>query len=142
NGSGSQYVSLNDYVSAQPGPADLRLDSGGYSIDSPDNHFWGNDWDNRTYNGVIVRALDPGWLYENRAVVRAKVTSAGIVDGTSNTMMVGEKFVPLNWRGGQWWADDDGPIEGWDPDIARSTVNCRTYFPLGNPTRDTRLDDW
>jgi prepilin-type N-terminal cleavage/methylation domain-containing protein/prepilin-type processing-associated H-X9-DG protein len=142
NGSGSQLVSLNDYTGAQPGARVLRTDSNGNVLDTPDNNFWGNDNDNRTYNGVIARALDPGWLYENPQLIGAKVTFASIQDGTSNTMMIGEKFVPTNWYGGQWWADDDGPIEGWDPDIARSTINSRAYFAPGNPTRDTNLEDW
>jgi prepilin-type N-terminal cleavage/methylation domain-containing protein/prepilin-type processing-associated H-X9-DG protein len=142
NGSGERFVNLTDYVCAQPGPANLRLDSNGYAVDTPDANFWGNTDDWRAYNGVIARSMDPGWLYENPQIVHGKTGFATITDGASNTLMIGEKFVPSNWYGGQHWGDDDGPIEGWDPDIARSTVNNIKYFSYGNPARDTRLEDW
>jgi prepilin-type processing-associated H-X9-DG protein len=59
---------------------------------------------------------------------------ADVTDGTSNTMLAGDKWVPSNQYAGQHWADDTGPLAGWDPDIARSTVSNPDYCP--NPTPD------
>jgi prepilin-type processing-associated H-X9-DG protein len=46
---------------------------------------------------------------------------AGITDGASNTMMIGEKRLkPANYMAGDWH-DDRGWTDGWDPDTMRST---------------------
>ncbi|MEZ6071959.1 MAG: DUF1559 domain-containing protein [Pirellulales bacterium] len=46
---------------------------------------------------------------------------ANIMDGTSNTMMVGEKWLnTTKYKAGEWF-DDRGWTDGWDPDIIRIT---------------------
>ena len=84
--------------------------------------------DNKNYRGVIVRS---GWrYYEDPPGFAENVTPptrmAQITDGTSNTIVVGEKFVRPNLYEGGTWSDDRGWSDGWDPDTVRSTC----YEPL------------
>src|SRR5262245_56672588 len=131
NGAG-KLTNLNDYVAVTPGRVPLRR-SGGLVEENPDWTFWGDDG---RFNGVIGRSMDDQW----RLTSASGTTMVQIKDGTSNTMLVSEKFVPTNWYGGQYWHDDVGPMAGWDADIARSTVNNPRYFP--NPSEDTNMPDW
>jgi prepilin-type N-terminal cleavage/methylation domain-containing protein/prepilin-type processing-associated H-X9-DG protein len=130
NGDG-RLTNLTDYAAATPGRAPLRRDSQGKVAENPDWTFWGDDG---RFNGVITRGID------GNRVIGGRVSIVHISDGSSNTMLVSEKSVPVNWYGGQMWHDDVGPMAGWDPDIVRSTVNQPTYYP--NPTQDKRLPDW
>src|SRR5207249_1794637 len=84
--------------------------------------------------GVIVRsdlAVQSGGPLKTGYYQR--ITPARITDGTSNTLVLGEKRLhPENYDIGDWH-DDKGWTAGWDPDVMRSTI-C--YFqqdgPLGN----------
>jgi prepilin-type processing-associated H-X9-DG protein len=44
-----------------------------------------------------------------------------ITDGTSNTLMVSEKRLNLNFLGQVQKDDDTGYASGWDPDVIRQT---------------------
>ena len=46
---------------------------------------------------------------------------AKIIDGTSKTFMLGEKYVRNDSYEGGGKSDDKGWIDGWDPDAIRST---------------------
>jgi type II secretory pathway pseudopilin PulG len=95
---------LNDYAGATP-------------ADSPNSwdQFWhGNTWGVPTqalYFGVIARS-------QTRNV---PVNMAHIKDGTSNTMVVAEKWLNVNEYESGSWHDDQGWIDGWDPDVMRYT---------------------
>lgn len=95
---------LMDYASATP--AD--------SVNSWDQFWYGNTWGIPTasrYRGVIVRTGTAG----------APSTMANITDGTSNTLAVSEKWLDKrNYATGDWH-DDQGWIDGWDPDVVRYT---------------------
>jgi prepilin-type N-terminal cleavage/methylation domain-containing protein len=98
-----------------------------------------------------------GGLYEGgRGIIAArkngKITFAQITDGTSNTMMVGEKFLrPVAYNGG-----DTGEKYGWIgagwPDERRGTgcplgnYGGQLVTPVPNPSRDFDIDpnvnDW
>src|SRR5262249_11535160 len=127
-----RMTALNDYASATPGHAVLTAN------EHPDTTFWG---DNGRYNGVIVRSMinrsDLGWTPNDQkfSFTLAALTAA---DGSSNTMMAGEKFVPTNWYGGSWWADDCGWASGYDPDSVRSTASAAS---IPSPLRDIPLDN-
>jgi prepilin-type N-terminal cleavage/methylation domain-containing protein len=128
NGGKQHLTSLNDYASAVPGHFPLKAG------ETPDQTFWG---DNGKFNGIIIPILT------NRADAQGKyrdhpVKIADVTDGTSNTMIASEKWVPSNEYGGDHWADDAGPATGYDPDQARSTVNNKSYCP--NPLRDVAVD--
>ena len=143
NNSGGLTVVLSDYAGTMPcGYADYKrlkkyrpwanpkfrrtLFFGGssgtnYILKVPDNEI---------YEGVIVRTpwrhgtkKTPGEFAEN---VPMPVKMAQITDGTSNTMMIGEKFVRPDLYDGGSWSDDKGWSDGWDPDSMRSTC----YQPL------------
>jgi prepilin-type processing-associated H-X9-DG protein len=89
----------------------------------------GND---QVYDGVIVRSpwernggpgpdSTPGnpvgrFLRSPQPTKFAKIT-----DGTSHTIVVGEKYVRSDMYEGGGYSDDHGWSEGWDPDAIRST---------------------
>jgi len=50
------------------------------------------------------------------------VTMAMIEDGTSNTLLIGEKRLASSRYETGDWHDDRGWSDGWDPDVARSTA--------------------
>jgi prepilin-type N-terminal cleavage/methylation domain-containing protein len=95
---------LNDYAGATPADAPNSWDQ-----------FWhGNIWGVPTtarYNGVIIRSQTSG----------CPATMAYIKDGTSNTMIVSEKWLNIDNYGSGDWHDDQGWIDGWDPDVMRYT---------------------
>jgi len=149
-------LGLNDYASVAPGQVPLHKDSAGqyeddpiglvYGWESHDVGYTGNDFG--LHHGVIP----VGNRWQGEIV---KHTFASVKDGTSNTMMVGEKFVPINDYGGGNGADDTGPMEGVDSDIIRSTATCQDFSfntndyqkgaphgPLSNPHQDINVDGW
>jgi len=84
---------------------------------------------NRSYYGAIVRGtknvVPPvrGGTPTFNAVdsVTSLTQMKSIEDGTSNTMLISEKFVrPDSYEGGMG-GDDRGWSDGWDPDTMRST---------------------
>lgn len=105
---------LMDYAAATPGDA----------VDSWDQFWFGVVWGvptNVRYRGVIVRGGD------------GRHTRFGdIVDGTTHTLVLGEKWLrPFNYYGGDWH-DDRGWTDGWDPDIIRYTA-----FKFENDRQDS-----
>jgi prepilin-type N-terminal cleavage/methylation domain-containing protein len=125
-----RMTALNDYVAATPGRAALAAN------DRPDATFWG---DNGRYNGIIVRSMiNRSDLGGTPNVQKFSFTLAGLTsaDGSSNTMMASEKFVPTNEYGGGHWADDVGWASGFDPDTIRSTVSSSI---LPSPLQDIPL---
>jgi prepilin-type processing-associated H-X9-DG protein len=107
---------MNDYASATPADAPNSWDqfwyggNPGIPVDAP-------------YRGVIIRNsnLTPPIKHSNLR---------DVTDGSTNTIMIGEKWVPNTAYGGGHWADDRGFTDGWDPDTVRYTG----YMP----TQDTR----
>jgi prepilin-type N-terminal cleavage/methylation domain-containing protein/prepilin-type processing-associated H-X9-DG protein len=61
----------------------------------------------------------PGGKYLNDMVQPIKI--AQITDGTSHTLLLGEKYVRNDQYEGGGYSDDHGWSEGWDPDAIRST---------------------
>ncbi len=103
---------LNDYAGATPHNT--------FPISGGGDDFWqGNNWGTpnpATYNGVIGRGkCNP-----------SRVDMNGIVDGTSNTMMIAEKWVNITRYQSGDWCDDAGWGDGWDPDVMRYT----RYSPI------------
>ncbi len=87
--------------------------------------------DNCTYDGVVVRAP---WVrtsaQSNRTAgvdgtflsgVPDPVEVSKIIDGASNTMVVGEKWVRSDTYQSGSPSDDTGWTDGWDPDAMRSS---------------------
>jgi prepilin-type N-terminal cleavage/methylation domain-containing protein/prepilin-type processing-associated H-X9-DG protein len=96
---------LGDYAAATPGDAPGSWDQ-----------FWyGSVWTVPTsanHNGVITRSgSNP-----------KKVTMDHVTDGTSNTMVIGEKWVRRDRYQTGDWNDDGGWADGWDADVIRYTA--------------------
>ena len=106
---GGRY--LMDYAAATPASAP----------NSWDQFWYGHIWEVPTtayYRGVIARKGTAG----------GRSTIVSITDGTSNTMILGEKQLdPAKYYTGDWH-DDCGWGDGWDPDVIRYTG----YVPLSD----------
>jgi prepilin-type N-terminal cleavage/methylation domain-containing protein/prepilin-type processing-associated H-X9-DG protein len=83
----------------------------------------------QVYDGVIVRspwrrdaASTPGNPFGRFLTGAPGPTKfAKITDGTSHTLVIGEKYVRSDMYEGGGYSDDHGWCEGWDPDAIRST---------------------
>jgi prepilin-type processing-associated H-X9-DG protein len=79
------------------------------------------------YWGVIVRSeyFDPG-AREGGDTVNSgtydRISFPQITDGSSNTLVIGEKRLDPLFYNQDEWHDDVGMTGGWDPDILRSTA--------------------
>jgi len=84
----------------------------------------------QVYDGVIVRSPwrrttppstpgNPGGTFLKGAPM--PTSFAKISDGTSKTLVIGEKYVRSDMYEGGGYSDDHGWSEGWDPDAIRST---------------------
>ena len=84
---------------------------------------------NGVYDGVIVRSrFYPTGRNPFSGKIEGKFQNASgpvkvsqITDGTSKTMMIGEKYVRTDLYEGGCSSDDAGWSDGWDPDVMRST---------------------
>jgi len=96
-----------DYAAATPADAP----------NSWDQFWYGDTWGipvNAPYSGVIVR---------NSSATGSQRFSRmrDITDGSSNTVVCGEKWLrPSAYQSGDWH-DDSGFADGWDPDVIRTT---------------------
>jgi prepilin-type N-terminal cleavage/methylation domain-containing protein/prepilin-type processing-associated H-X9-DG protein len=82
------------------------------------------------YRGIIQRCDWNGMKHLGFSKI---ISMKKVVDGTSKTMVIGEKRLrPSNYENGAWH-DDRGWSDGWDPDIMRSTM-----FPFA---QDAELPD-
>ncbi|TWU28345.1 DUF1559 domain-containing protein [Bythopirellula polymerisocia] len=143
---GDQQVFLIDYAAVQPCTDDCPPGSPGCATPVPYNpqdsvpltrdgyvknqlSFWGGkngevagivSKNNQVYDGVIVRSA---WDYQNKIFTNNSrpIKFAQITDGTSNTFLLGEKYVRTDLYEGGSKSDDKGWIDGWDPDAIRST---------------------
>jgi hypothetical protein len=87
----------------------------------------------QVYDGVIVRSpwrwIDPNLHHHGGGPgggeflmgVPGPTSLAKISDGTSKTMVLGEKYVRSDLYHGGGFSDDHGWSEGWDTDTIRST---------------------
>lgn len=98
---------LMDYATATPGDA----------LDSWDQFWYGHIWDVNwggtapLYKGIVVRSA-----------TNKHTNIADILDGTTNTLLAGEKFLQPRLYMTTDWHDDSGYSDGWDPDIIRYTA--------------------
>ena len=78
----------------------------------PSGDFWaGNTWNIPTAQGYTSAIV--------RCGMGTRVTMGTIQDGTSNTLVVGEKRLDSTKYQTTDWHDDQGWIDGWDPDTLR-----------------------
>ncbi len=98
---------------------------------TPESEFWGSGG---KFFGVLCPGIDGNYRRME------KITFAQIRDGTSNVMMLGEKFMhPDYYVPGPWGNfDDKGAFHGFDNDHYRSTVNHPNY--PRNPSEDHKFE--
>jgi len=97
---------MNDYASAIPGWKNFAGDI--------DPFWWGGRFDHR---GIISRTDRQNGGNDKPNDV--KIIFAAIYDGSSNVVLVGEKWLRPDRYLGNDWMDDQGWCCGWDPDIVR-----------------------
>jgi len=142
---------VTDYAAAAPAPVPMLVNSQGQYIEDPgapiygggSSHPWNSGgvdyWNFGMEHGVIGRG--------NNWPSHPRHTFAQITDGSSNTMVIGEKFMPIQqYNSGTDYADDSGPFQGNDEDSTRSTAALQVALygfqvPLSNPHQDVNLDD-
>jgi prepilin-type processing-associated H-X9-DG protein len=118
---GSIGCSLQEFEFWGDTNADLRYPAGPGHLDTP------NITAAKTYIGflgVIVRSdYCPHCGEGNRKTgFYTRINFEHIADGSSNTMVIGEKRLrPSLYDIGDWY-DDIGWADGWDPDTMRSTI--------------------
>jgi prepilin-type N-terminal cleavage/methylation domain-containing protein/prepilin-type processing-associated H-X9-DG protein len=139
---------LMDYAGAQPATLGQSNGTSMYiatrdfeNCERVENAFWspgGNGYgppvNNGVFDGVIVRSP---WRRDGAATcgpnpapgtfltgVPNPTRIGQITDGTSNTMMIGEKYVYQQHYDGSGGdpSDDRGWLDGWDPDTMRCTM--------------------
>ncbi len=148
-------VTLSDYVGAIPCGFEDYTQTERYFPDesaSRRERFFGGPGStyitavpaDEVYMGVIVRTPysftssgRAGFLRFKVKNVSPAVTFAQITDGTSNTLMVGEKFLRPDLYEGGSWSDDKGWTDGWDPDSMRSTCFKPLRDSLSGTTDDS-----
>lgn len=126
---------LIDYAGAMPGPSRSEdpTNFANYLAKPGDNVkllFWGcptcdlgalpkpSIAKTAVYRGVIQRC---DWNGVHLGFTKT-ISISKITDGTSKTLVIGEKrLVPSKYDRGEWH-DDRGWTDGWDPDIMRSTM--------------------
>ena len=69
---------------------------------------------------------------------RSQTTFSAIVDGTSQTYLLGEKHIQSTYyTNGLDWGDDESMYAGYDIDVCRWSGRDPNYYP---PVRDSRTD--
>jgi len=117
-----------DYASSIPAWKDVN------NPGNVDPYFWGNGFDHR---GIISRCHDINPAANLAQDV--KITFAAIYDGSSNTAMVGEKWLRPDRYLGNDWMDDQGWVCGWDPDVQRiGSIKPKRDFIWQSPQDDNR----
>jgi prepilin-type N-terminal cleavage/methylation domain-containing protein len=87
----------------------------------------GGDQEVVQLNGTPMPPIPGPWEYTGICYARSKIRLAEVTDGTSNTMMVGEKQLCVqNYRNGQDGGDNENLYTGFNTDTTRSTNNRRT----------------
>jgi prepilin-type processing-associated H-X9-DG protein len=102
----------------------------------------GGDQEVVQLNGTPMPPIPQQWEYTGICYARSKIRLSEVTDGTSNTMMVGEKQLCVqNYRNGLDGGDNENLYTGFNTDTTRSTNNRKTgnnnqiRFP---PRRDGR----
>jgi len=112
-------VATIDYAAAHPDSVPLPCGPGGRYQGDPE--------------GTLLMT-NPNGLHGVISAREFKVTFASITDGSSNTLMIAEKFIrPMNYRGGE-----SGDRMGWAEygglDTCRSSTTLDPW--IANPSRD------
>src|SRR5437868_6584131 len=126
----SRRPAITYFIGVQPLNAAQGVDHGAktdYSVNAGDQNA-----DQGANGGVATDPPPPPFLYTGISFVRSKIRLAEITDGTSNTIMVGEKYLAVqNYRTGTDLSDNENPYVGFDNDMFRTTDKT-TSGAVGN----------
>jgi prepilin-type N-terminal cleavage/methylation domain-containing protein/prepilin-type processing-associated H-X9-DG protein len=131
-----------DYVAAYFGPVSQgELIPGNYTKTGPETAAGALDavivWAEPVALNMKVNASQGHTGARDTAIT----LPADIPDGTSNTLMLGEKWLPLNDYNAGGWNDDHNMVSSLDPDDAR--VGDRPpKMDFGTDTTDNPCCDW
>jgi prepilin-type N-terminal cleavage/methylation domain-containing protein len=97
-------------------------------------------------SGLVIRSASPT---NNNSLAKQQgiqLTQGGIPDGSSNTLIGGDKRMNTHWLGQQQGDDDQGYCSGYDPDVIRwCRIQDRIEAWSGNrdyqPGRDVKFVD-
>src|SRR6266851_625260 len=143
------HTNMNDYVAVAPGQVPMHRNSAGRIDEDTFGLIWG--WSQTEPGGDYGQhhgVLSMGNRWDGEVT---RHTFASVKDGTSNTMMVAEKFVFVNQYPGGNGCDDTGPFEGVDGDTVRTCASLQTSIlpvggnnigpvPLSNPHQDVTIN--
>ncbi len=97
-------------------------------------------------SGIPIPPIAPPMTYTGISLARSTIRFAEITDGTSNTLMVGEKLMGFPfYLNGLEGGDNENIYSGWDNDHTRTTNNRTTgnnnqiRFPPRMDTREDRI---
>jgi prepilin-type N-terminal cleavage/methylation domain-containing protein/prepilin-type processing-associated H-X9-DG protein len=136
----------NDYATVSPGKlaasgGPVPDDSAWWLLDEPvnnDDEFTPFSPSFPEHAGVLIRTrrIPPSQTGGAFRLYPRRVRFADVVDGTTSTLVVGEKFVRPRDYLTQNPHNDHGWVTGWDPDTARLT--CLTYHRDDNAAGNDR----
>ncbi len=142
-------LGLNDYVAIAPGQVPMHRNSAGQFNEDTFGLIWGWAQIEGSDYGQTHSVFPMGNRWQGEVT---RHTFASIKDGTSNTMMLAEKFVFVGDYGGGNGTDDTGPFEGVDGDTVRTTASLQTSIlpdgtnigpvPLSNPHVDVDVNNY
>ena len=127
-----------DYPYVRPAPASSRARNIGCQTQQ---EFWSgvnlrHEVSELTGRAVVNVSAMPGYVPAHGVIVRSgycgrcsadkknlgiytRISFNQITDGSSNTMVIGEKWVDAAFYDVGAWNDDKGWTDGWDPDVLR-----------------------
>jgi len=121
-----------DYA-ANCGYTTSDLGYGNADISGPSSLAIGDQW--TATNGwhppnTTIDVNSPTTGYTGICFLRSKITTAHVTDGTSNTFLVGEKYMdPDDYYNGVSFADDQTLMTGFDNDNHRATAYQGSPLP-------------
>jgi prepilin-type N-terminal cleavage/methylation domain-containing protein/prepilin-type processing-associated H-X9-DG protein len=150
----SDNLAVYDYGSTTPGVVPMYRNSAGiidedtmglvYNWSSTEGDpkkaggRTGNDWNYGQHHGVIGGGP---WGAGVGGVNPTKHTFASVTDGTSNTLMIGEKWTStMEYDNGN--SDNSGFFTGGSQDTQRATAWNQAYGADQNPHQDSNISTW
>jgi prepilin-type N-terminal cleavage/methylation domain-containing protein/prepilin-type processing-associated H-X9-DG protein len=146
----NDQLAVYDYCATSPGMVPMHRNSAGLIDEDTFGlvYGWsdtegplaaaGNDWNYGQHHGVIGGGP---WGAGVGGVSQTKHTFASVKDGTSNTLMLGEKWTSImEYDNGS--SDNTGFFTGMSQDPERSTAWNQAYGANTNPTPDSNISTW